>query len=230
MSQSHPAHGATQNDDASAAPTDMEPLDALALSALLSSRVCHDLINPVGAIGSGLEVLDDASMDASMHEAAMDLVRTGAQKAIALLSYARLAYGAAGGYGAEISLEDAQKALTGVYDAAKADLDWRLGAGYAAKENVKVLLILGYAAADCVPRGGEVLVSGEPAAFEIVARGKKVLLNDDFVRALGGDVHEIMPKYAPAHIASRLVADAGGKISARLEDDVVTFSATFPAR
>ena len=58
-----------------------------------------------------------------MQDAAIDLIRNGARKAIALLTYARLAYGAAGGYGAEISLEDAEKALRGVYGLVKADLD-----------------------------------------------------------------------------------------------------------
>ncbi|MEM9015067.1 MAG: hypothetical protein AAGB02_08160, partial [Pseudomonadota bacterium] len=67
-----------------------DDVDAIALSAFLSSKVCHDLINPVGAVSSGLEVLDDAEMDQTMQDAAMDLIRTGASKAIALLTYARL--------------------------------------------------------------------------------------------------------------------------------------------
>ncbi len=224
----------SQFDDSTAAalePTETQShddIDALALSALLSSRVCHDLINPVGALGSGLEVLDDPAMDASMQEAAMDLIRSGAQKAIALLTYARLAYGAAGGFGAQISLEDANKALASVFEITKADLEWNIGGGYAPKENVKVLLTLAYAAADCVPRGGTVAINGDISDFAISAAGKKVVLQDDLVRALSGDTTEIMPKYAPAHIAWRLVTDAGGRISAALENETVTFSAVIP--
>lgn len=205
-------------------------LDSVALSALLSSRVCHDLINPVGAIGSGLEVLDDPTMDTTMQEAAMDLIRSGAKKSIALLSYARLAYGAAGGFGAQISLEDAQKALSGVFDTAKADLDWQLGDGYAAKENVKVLLILGFAAADSVPRGGTVTIAGDVKNFTIKASGKKVILQDDFVRALKGDCSEMMPKFAPAYIASLLIADAKGSVNALLTNDDAIFEASFPSQ
>ena len=202
----------------------------MALSALLSSRLCHDLINPVGAIGSGLEVLDDPSMDSSMQEAAMDLIRSGAGKAIALLTYARLAYGAAGGYGAEISLEDAQKALVSVFETTKADLDWQIGAGYAPKQNVKALLILAYAASDSVPRGGVVSITGDINDLTITATGKKVLLHDDLVRALSGDASEIMPKFAPAYIVSKLAKSANGQVSAVLKDDVVVFKATFPRR
>jgi histidine phosphotransferase ChpT len=209
-------------------PAEADP-DALALSALLSSRVCHDLINPVGAIGSGLEVLDDPSMDGAMREAAQDLIRSGASKAIALLSYARLAYGAAGGYGAQISLEDAQKALTDLYETVKPALDWRIGGGMADKEKVKVLLVLGYAAAECVPRGGSVVIDGSIDDFSITATGKKVLLQDDLVRALGGDAHDIAPRFTPALIASQLADAKGGRISAVKQDETVVLAASFAA-
>lgn len=208
-------------------PPDDEDPDALALSALLSSRVCHDLINPVGALSSGLEVLDDPAMEGAMREAAMDLVRSGAKKAIALLSYARLAYGAAGGFGAQISLEDAQKALVDLFAITKADLDWGIGAGLAAKEKVKVLMVLAYAAADCVPRGGLVSIEGDIDNFTITATGKKLLLNDDLVRALGGDANEITPKLTPAFIASRLVETAGGTIKVERTEEEVIFRAAF---
>jgi len=204
-----------------------DDLDALSLSALLSSRVCHDLINPVGAIGSGLEVLDDPSMDGSMREAAQDLIRSGAAKAIALLTYARLAYGAAGGHGAQISLEDAKKVLTGIYDTVKPDLDWRLGDGFADKENVKVLLVLAYSAAECVPRGGSVVIGGTIDNFTITATGKKVLLQDDLVKALSGDSSDIAPKFAPALIASQLASEKGGRITATKDDEKVVLAATF---
>ncbi len=209
-------------------PDDHEP-EELDLSALISSRVCHDLINPVGALSSGLEVLDDPSMEGAMREAAMDLIRSGAQKAIALLAYARLAYGAAGGFGAQISLEDAQKALTDLFAVTKAELDWRIGTGYAGKENVKVLMVLAYAAADCVPRGGVVTIDGDITDFTITATGKKVLLNEALVRALGGDETEMTPKFTPALITHRLIKSRGGQLSVERADDVVTFKASFGA-
>ena len=201
--------------------------DPLDLSALISSRVCHDLINPVGALSSGLEVLDDPSMEGAMRDAAMDLIRSGAQKAIALLSYARLAYGAAGGFGAQISLEDAQKALADLFAITKAELEWGIGTGLAAKENVKVLMVLAYAAADCVPRGGVVSIEGDISNFTITATGKKVLLNDALVRALGGDAEELTPKFTPALIASQLIEASGGAIKVDRTEEAVTFRAAF---
>lgn len=208
-------------------PPESEEPDSLALSALLSSRLCHDLINPVGALSSGLDVLDDPEMDGAMREAAFDLIRSGAAKAIALLTYARLAYGAAGGFGAQIALEDAKKALESVYETAKPELVWNIGLGMAAKENVKVLMTLAYAAADCVPRGGTVTIDGSIDAFTIKATGKKVLLQDTLVAALAGNPTELTPKLTPAYIAAGIVASAGGSMSAELADDVVTFQASF---
>jgi len=201
---------------------------AIDLSALISSRVCHDLINPAGAISSGLEVLDDPSVDAAMRDAAFDLVRSGAQKAVALLAYARLAYGAAGGFGAQISLDDAKKVMTDLIATTKAELEWQLEPGLAPKENVKVLLTLAYAAADGIPRGGVVTISGSVDEFQVVATGKKVLLTDALVRALGGDTDELTPKFTPAYIASKLAAERGGKINATLVDNVLTFAAYLP--
>jgi histidine phosphotransferase ChpT len=208
-------------------PPDNDDPDALTLSALLSSRVCHDLINPVGALSSGLEVLEDPEMEGAMREAAMDLVKSGAQRAVALLSYARLAYGAAGGFGAQISLDDAKKALSDLYAITKASLEWKIGSGLAAKENVKVLMVLAYAAADCVPRGGEVVIEGDIDNFTITATGKKLLLNDSLVRALGGDASELTPKMTPALIAAQLVKSANGVLRVKRSDEAVVFKASF---
>jgi hypothetical protein len=66
-------------------------LTATDLAALLCSRVCHDVISPVGAINNGLELLDEGGAD----EDAMHLIRTSARNASARLQFARIAFGAA---------------------------------------------------------------------------------------------------------------------------------------
>lgn len=209
-------------------------LDAVTLSALLASRLCHDLINPVGAIGSGLEVLDDSAMDPAMRDAAIDLIRTGGGKSIALLKFARLAYGAAGGFGAEIPLEEAEAALREMFKWTKAELVWRLRLGLAPKDQVKAILILGYAASDCVPRGGTVVIAGTPNAFTIETTGVRTILNAELNAALSGEAADLKPKFAPAYLAGLLARDGGGAISAELDKDKIVFSAVFgiaePAR
>src|SRR5208283_1084413 len=82
-------------------------LDALDLAALLSSRVCHDVISPVGAIINGLEVLEDEK-DAEMRGHALDLIKSSASEASSRLQFCRLAFGAAGSKGAAIDTGDAE--------------------------------------------------------------------------------------------------------------------------
>src|SRR5258708_6385053 len=81
------------------------PPDSLELAALLCSRVCHDLISPVGAIVNGLEVLDD-NPKPDDREFALDLIRKSAKTASARLQFCRLAFGAAGSAGAQIDVGD----------------------------------------------------------------------------------------------------------------------------
>lgn len=200
-------------------------LDPVALSSLLASRLCHDLINPVGALGSGLDVLDDADMDQTMRDAATDLIRSGGSKAIALLKYARLAYGAAGGFGAEMPMEEAGAVLKELYNWSKAELSWRLPPGLAPKERVKIALILGQAASDCVPRGGAVAVFDEAGTIVVVAEGPRALLNAELLAALGGRADDLKPKFAPAYIAGLLARDAGGGVEAALEGERVVMRA-----
>ncbi|MGE0407672.1 MAG: histidine phosphotransferase family protein [Amphiplicatus sp.] len=210
-------------------PHDPEALDAVALSALLASRLCHDLINPIGALGSGLEVLDDPDMDQTMRAAALDLIRSGGEKSVALLKYARLAYGAAGGRGAELPMEEAASILGELYKWFKAELVWKIEPGLAAKERVKTALILAYAAADCVPRGGTVAISGGADELRVEATGPRVILQPDLAAALAGAADELKPKFAPAYVAGLLAREAGGEASAVLDGERVLLRAKFGA-
>lgn len=204
-----------------------DQLDPLSLAALMSSRLCHDLINPVGALSSGLDVLNDSSMDEEMKEAALDLVRTSAEKSIALLKYARLAYGAAGGFGAELPLDEAQNTLSALYEWSKPDLDWRVGPGQASKEKVKALLVIGAAAAECVPRGGEVVIDEADGFYSIKATGKRAMLQDDLVKALNLETEDMKPKFSPIYLVALMAKEAGGGISAQIDEETVSFSIEF---
>ncbi|MEM9168386.1 MAG: histidine phosphotransferase family protein [Pseudomonadota bacterium] len=206
------------------------PVDAVALSALIASRLCHDLVNPVGALGSGLEVLEDQGMDDGMRDAAIDLIRTGGRKSVALLKYGRLAYGAAGGRGAEIPMEEAGAIMAELFTWTKADLEWALPDGHALKEVVKTVMIMTYCAADCVPRGGVVKVHVDGARYLVEAVGPRALLQDDLAAALVGDATDMKAKFAPAYVASLLTREAAGSAKAyRVDAEKVVLEAVFPS-
>src|SRR5258705_2801965 len=88
-------------------PTDLE------IAALISSKICHDVIGPVGAICNGLEILDEDD-NAEAKSYALDVIRNVTEQASARLQFARFAFGAAGSAGAAIDLWAAAKISPGV--------------------------------------------------------------------------------------------------------------------
>ena len=142
--------------------------DALELAALLCSRVCHDLISPVGAIVNGLEVLDDNPKPED-REFALDLIRKSAKTASARLQFCRLAFGAAGSSGAQIDLGDAQTMARGHLEDNKTSIAWNLPRVLLPKNRVKLLLNMMVIAQQTIPRGGVLTVDpigeGEQSAF-----------------------------------------------------------------
>jgi histidine phosphotransferase ChpT len=167
------------------------PLD---LAAMLCSRVCHDVISPVGAIVNGLEVLDDDS-DPSMREIAMELIKKSAESASARLQFCRLAFGAAGSAGASIDTGDAEKVARGLLETEKTSIHWKAPRLLLAKNAVKLLLNLAQVAQATIPRGGvvEVQIEGEGAAavLDITSRGQTAKLQTGFGNLLKGEIDEV---------------------------------------
>ena len=151
----------------------MASLTSLDLAALLCSRVCHDVISPVGAIVNGLEVLE-AEEDEEMRAIAMDLIRKSATSASARLQFCRLAFGAAGSYGALIDTGDAEKAASDIFANGRTVLEWGGDRRMASRNAVKLLLNLCLIAASAIPRGGVVAVelSGENDAMSLRVEAK----------------------------------------------------------
>jgi histidine phosphotransferase ChpT len=179
----------------------LEPLD---LAALLCSRVCHDVISPVGAIVNGLEVLEE-DKDESMREFALDLIRKSAKSASARLQFCRLAFGAAGSAGASIDTGDAEKVARGLFGAdERTTLNWEGPRAFMAKNKVKLLLNLCLIASACIPRGGVMNVridgEGDDASLSVAVKGPNLKLASHVANLLDGvsdsgtvDAHGIQP-------------------------------------
>lgn len=184
----------------------MLALDPMELAALLCSRVCHDVISPVGAIVNGLEVLDDES-DASMRDVALELIKKSANAASARLQFCRLAFGAAGSVGASIDTGDAESVTRGLLETEKTSLVWRAARQFLPKNKVKLLLNLCVVAGATIPRGGIVTVDiggeGETATLRVTAEGPSPRLAGGVGDLLAGrpengrvDAHTIQPYFA----------------------------------
>jgi len=186
--------------------------DALDLAALLCSRVCHDLISPVGAIVNGLEVLDDNPKPED-RDFALELIRKSAKTASARLQFCRLAFGAAGSAGAQIDLGDAQSMAKGHIEDGKVTLSWNLPRLLLPKNRVKLLLNMLIIAQQTIPRGGTLTIDpvgeGEVMSFRITAAGLNARVPQPVVDSLASsaaavDAHAVQPYY------TRLLAQACG--------------------
>jgi len=205
-------------------------LEALDLTALVCSRVCHDVISPVGAIVNGLEVLADEK-DEKMKEVALDLIRKSAIQASARLQFARLAFGAAGSAGAQIDLGDAAEVANGFFADERLKLVWNLPRALLPKNRVKLLLNLLMIASAAIPRGGTLTVDpvgeGESMGFRLRAEGTNARIPPKAEALLAGnpaetlDAHVIQPYYA-----GLLARAAGLAVSIAPEGEAIVLSAT----
>jgi histidine phosphotransferase ChpT len=198
-------------------------IGALDLAALLCSRLCHDLISPVGAIVNGIEVMEE-DKDEETKAFALDLIKKSAYQASAKLQFCRLAFGAAGSAGAQIDLGDAERAARGLLEDGKTTLVWNLPRLLLAKNRVKLLLNMLLIAAGTVSRGGTLTIDpiagGDGiAGFLVTASGLNAKLNPATAELLAGspshavDAHAIQPLYAG--ILARdcgLTLSAGGEV------------------
>ncbi|HXX08226.1 MAG TPA: histidine phosphotransferase family protein [Pseudolabrys sp.] len=180
-------------------------IEALDLAALLCSRVCHDLISPVGAIVNGLEVLEEEK-DEATKQFALDLIKKSSRTASAKLQFCRIAFGAAGSAGAQIDLGDAEAIARGFLEDDKTKLAWNLPRALLAKDRVKLLLNMLVIAGQAIPRGGKITVdpirTGDSMGFKVSAAGANAKVPPAVPSLITGedgeglDAHRIQPFYA----------------------------------
>jgi histidine phosphotransferase ChpT len=210
-------------------------LEPLELAALLCSRVCHDLISPVGAIVNGLEVLDEDN-DEATKKFALELIGKSARLASARLQFCRLAFGAAGSSGAQIDLGDAEAMARGLLEDDKTKLAWKLARVLLPKNRAKLLLNMLIIGAQTIPRGGTLTVDpvgeGESMGFRVSAVGINARIPQALPGLLTGaplnepvDAHKIQPFY------TGLLAKACGlSMSLAMQGDAAVLTAARPSQ
>jgi histidine phosphotransferase ChpT len=165
-------------------------MNEIDFSAFLVSRVCHDLVGPLGAVVNGLEVLED-ERDAGMREDALKIVTSSAEQALARLQFMRIAFGAAGSAGAELDLGEVGRLVSGLLSGTKVELRWNAPQIHWPKDWAKLLMNAAVLAADCLPRGGVVTVetSTDQAApsFRIEGISPHVRVLEEVERGVRGE-------------------------------------------
>lgn len=194
------------------------PTDSIEFASLLCSRLCHDLLSPVGALNNGLELMADEN-DPEMRERCLELLGDSARTSANKLKFFRLAFGSAGGFGEAVPPHEAKVAIEGMFAASgRVKIGWMVEEKMLGKLASKILLNLALIAGDALVRGGQldIGVESRPGVTEIVVRaeGPKVVLDPDLRAALAGTlpIEGLASRTAAAWMVRQLVAQTGGDI------------------
>jgi histidine phosphotransferase ChpT len=176
-------------------------------AALLVSRVCHDLVGPLGAVVNGMEVLED-ERDPAMRGEAIKLVTQSADQALARIQFMRIAFGAAGSAGAELDLGEIGRLVTGLLEGGKITLQWNVARQYWPKDWAKLIMNATLLGADCLPRGGVVTVeTGSDAtapSFRIRAVGLNARVTEDVDRSIRGESLNVDARHVQPFLTYKL--------------------------
>jgi histidine phosphotransferase ChpT len=205
-------------------------------ASLLCSRLCHDLLSPVGALNNGIELLAEEH-DPEMRARCIDLLGESARASANKLKFFRLAFGAAGGFADEVDTREAQVAIEGLFGSdGRIQIGWMVDEPTMSKSALKVLLNLVLIAGDALVRGGRLDVGAErhESGLEIVVRaeGPRIVLDPELKKVLTGEVAEdsIAPRAAAAWLVHCVAADGGGQVQVMdSEDGILLFGAALPA-
>ncbi len=202
----------------------------LTFASLLASRICHDLISPVGAVNNGLEILADES-DAEMTAQAMDLIRSSAASASAKLQFMRLAFGMAGNVSEMVSLDEAKSLANGMVASGTTRLDWQVGAQSLDKAVVRLLLNMILIGFEALPRGGILRVGVQRAGatnLMISAEGPKARLPEKSAAILrdGAELSAVEPRESNMLLTHTLAANLKSGLNVVIGDETIEIAAT----
>lgn len=204
-------------------------------ASLLCSRLCHDLLSPVGALNNGIELLSDEH-DPEMRARCLDLLGESARASANKLKFFRLAFGAAGGFADEVDTREARVAIEGLFGGdGRIQLGWMVDEPTMSKSALKILLNLALLAGDALVRGGRLDVGAEKhgSGLDIVVRaeGGRIVLDPELKKVLLGQTDEdsISPRAAAAWLIHCLIREGGGEVQvADGEEGVLLFGASIP--
>jgi len=205
---------------------------------LLNSRLCHDLVGPVGAVNNGLELAADGGPEGFDVEA-MDLVKSSAQQVTERLMFFRVAFGLAAG--SVKTLQEAKKLLGKGVVGEKNTLIWPdeeiEGAWLYGDQALKLFLNMVHLAGECLPRGGDIEIFIEPDTggnadrvnFTITAAGQGARIEESVLAAMMGQVEEddLSPRSSQGYLLRRIAESCNGSLSVDYpQEDMVAIRGT----
>ena len=153
---------------------DQSPLGPQSLADLIGSRLCHDLVNPLGAIGNGVELIE---MTGAVAGPEMDLIRDAVRDAHARIRFLRIAFGAAGPTQV-LSAREARATAEAPWTDSRIVLEWTALADLP-RTQVKLAYLMLLCAETALPMGGRVTIGNEPGGrWRLEAQAPRVALDE----------------------------------------------------
>jgi histidine phosphotransferase ChpT len=194
------------------------PDDRVDFASMLASRLCHDLLSPVGAFANGLELLADEK-DPEMRARCIELLEQSARTSANKLKFFRLAFGSAGGFGERVPADEAKSAIEGIIGDRAIELNWMIGADPLPKPAVKIILNLSLLLVDALVRGGRLDIGCEnqgAGGIEIAlhVEAERLFLDADVERILaeGEGASAMTSRTAPAVLVQAVAKQNGGTV------------------
>lgn len=206
--------------------------DETELAALVAAKLCHDFISPAGAVSQGLDLLKDPSAQ-DMRDDALALIRQSATRLLAVVDFARVAYGAASS-AETFTGATLEKLVRDLTEGGRATLIWDVEPAELSKPAARVLLNLAYMTMGALPSGGEATVTarsdGGRVTIEGRAEGARARLKAEATAGLSGRrLEEGLPgQWIQPHWLWLAVRRMDGTLDVRTEDGLVLLTADLP--
>jgi histidine phosphotransferase ChpT len=193
----------------------------LRVCELLCSRLCHDLISPIGAVTNGIELIEEEG--GRLAADALELAGRSARQSTRLLQFYRIAFGLGGSFAAS-RLAEVRELAEGYLGAGRHRLDWPGDPDQPLSSGLgKLILNMVLLATDCLPRGGRIGVATQTSdgwtAAAVTADGD-VRLSDELRSAISEETDPagLTPRTVQAHFTALLAIRAGGELIAAAPD------------
>ncbi|PNU02975.1 histidine phosphotransferase family protein [Novosphingobium guangzhouense] len=207
---------------------------SIELASLLCSRLCHDMLSPVGALTNGLELLADEK-DPEMRQRCFELLDQSARISTDKLKFFRLAFGAAGGFGEMVAVSEAKVLVDAlVANNPRITLAWALPSDSLPKAAIKTLLNFALIGLEALPRGGTLEIAAEyrdnHSELVVRAAGPRIAFDRSVGAALEGTLPEgeLSSRTAPAAMLYQLAVELSGQLQYVLAEDALVLGAVLP--
>jgi len=188
------------------------------LAELLTSRLCHDLITPIGAINTGLELFQETSLDQlAESDEILNLVLNSAQTASARVSFYRVAFGSGGG---KTFLNTAKELIDKYFARSKLQVQWQttIPQDLALDRWGRILLNSVLWMSECAPRGGILHIavpSEDRPVLSLRLKADSIILHQGTLEALEGKAlpQDITPRTVPCYLIHCIVKAGNGKLT-----------------